>query len=304
MADTPEDNQAPYDAMRKAAAESGGTGTGAYAYERFTRSLYDPTDVMANGMKLSQYWADRGFNHQDMYNYYTSLPEDQQKIIAGGTDPWRAIADSYKAAGGKEWQLAAQKAAKDAEFGDQLAKFVASYRTSIYDVSGKIIDPIALQMTKSAAGLGAQAAYGAGGEGGMTGAAAQQNAQGALNQYEQYRQQMAMQGLGLQNNRDLSLRQLAEQGRQFDAGAAMQDQANQYNHNKGIGSLIGGIGGAVVGGIATIATAGAAAPLVPGLMAGGSAIVGGLGGMTVPTSGAGYRPSGGTGGGGYRPGGG
>jgi len=281
---------------------------GKMKWQDFTTKLYDPTGQYANGMALSTYWADRGVNPQDMYNYFTSLPEDEQIMVSQSSDPWKTIADRYNAAGGKKWQddanNKAAQAAKDKEFGDQLAKFVASYRTSIYDVSGKIIDPIALQMTKSAAGLGAQAAYGAGGEGGMTGAAAQQNAQGALNQYEQYRQQMAMQGLGLQNNRDLSLRSLQEQGRQFDAGAAMQDQANQYNQNKSIGSLIGGIGGAVAGGIATIATGGAAAPLIPGLMAGGSALGGGLGGMTVPSSGASYRPSAGTGGGGYRPGGG
>ena len=63
----------------------------------------------------------------------------------------------------------------------------------------------------------------------------------------------------------------------------MQQQfGRQQDAAGGVGGFIGGALGALGGGIATVATGGAAAPLIPGLIAGGSQVGAGFGQMGVP----------------------
>lgn len=170
-----------------------------------------------------------------------------------------------------------------------------SYKQPIFDAGGQIVDPTAKMLAQGAAGLGASAAYGAGGEGGMNGRVAAQAANSALVPYQQYRDQQANSMLGMQSSRQLGFAQLAELGRQFDAGAAFQDQANQYNANKGLGSTLGGVAGGIAGGLATIFTGGAAAPLIPALVSAGSGLGGSIAGAAsgTPSSGGSYRKYGG-----------
>lgn len=112
--------------------------------------------------------------------------------------------------------------------------------------------------------------------------------------YLAQRQQMRQTGLGMLSNRDATLEQLDQgwanmnlQKQQLDNGQAMQQWAQGKNNAQTIGSAIGG-GLGLAGGIAATAlTAGAAAPLIPALAAGGSSLGGGLGGMAAPS----YAPN-------------
>lgn len=90
----------------------------------------------------------------------------------------------------------------------------------------------------------------------------------ALNPLRQFRQGLASQAMGLRNNRDISLRQLAENARQFD-----------YSHNpsQDNGQAIGAIaGGLLGGGIGAFA----GGPMGAGIgLSAGSQLGGGVGGL-------------------------
>lgn len=108
--------------------------------------------------------------------------------------------------------------------------------------------------------------------------------------YLAQRQQMRQTGLGMLSNRDATLEQLDQgwanmnlQKQQLDNGQAMQQWAQGKNNAQTIGSVIGGVLGLGGGIAATALTAGAAAPLIPALAAGGSSLGGGLGGLAAPS---------------------
>jgi hypothetical protein len=112
--------------------------------------------------------------------------------------------------------------------------------------------------------------------------------------YLAQRQQMRQTGLNALANRDSTLEQLDQgwanlnlQKQQLDNGQAMQQWAQGKNNAQTVGSAIGGGLGLAGGIIATAATGGAAAPLIPALAAGGSSLGGGLGGMAAPS----YTPN-------------
>ena len=127
------------------------------------------------------------------------------------------------------------------------------------------------------------------GRGGLGELAIQQGAMNATQPYVMQRKQMAQQGLGLMDQRDRGLESLRQgaAGLQMQAtglnNQLMQQQfGQQQDAAGGVGGFIGGALGALGGGIATVATGGAAAPLIPGLIAGGSQVGAGFGQMGVP----------------------
>lgn len=126
------------------------------------------------------------------------------------------------------------------------------------------------------------------GRGGLGELAVQQGAMNATQPYVMQRKQMAQQGLGMLDQRDRGIEQLRQgayglslQQQALDNNIAMQKYGQQADAAGGVGGTIGGILGGVAGGIATIATGGAAAPLIPGLIAGGSSIGAGIGQSSV-----------------------
>jgi hypothetical protein len=126
------------------------------------------------------------------------------------------------------------------------------------------------------------------GRGGLGELAIQQGAMNATQPYLMQRKQMAQQGLGMLDQRDRGIEQLRQgayglnlQQQALDNNIAMQKYGQQADAAGGVGGTIGGILGGVAGGIATIATGGAAAPLIPGLIAGGSSIGAGIGQSSV-----------------------
>lgn len=175
-------------------------------------------------------------------------------------------------------------------------------------------DPYARQLGSMGANYAQRDAAARGIEGGLSGLNVQQGANQAIAPYLFQRQQLAMQGLGALNSRDLGQMQNAiallnaqNQATSFQNEAARQNYAAQQNQGAGVGSAIGGALGALGGGLLTAVTGGAAAPAIPGLIAGGSALGGGIGGMSSggrpPTMGGyysqpsyrGFSPSGGSG---------
>jgi hypothetical protein len=108
--------------------------------------------------------------------------------------------------------------------------------------------------------------------------------------YLAQRQGMRQQALGMIANRDMGLEQLDQgwaglnmQAQQMNNQNAMQQWAQGKNNNQAMGSMVGGGVGLLGGLVATAATGGAAAPLIPALVSGGSALGAGGFGMTSPT---------------------
>jgi len=107
--------------------------------------------------------------------------------------------------------------------------------------------------------------------------------------YLAQRQGMRQQALGMIANRDMGLEQLDQgwaglnmQAQQANNQQAMQQWAQGKNNNQAMGSMVGGGVGLLGGLVATAATGGAAAPLIPALVSGGSALGAGGFGMTSP----------------------
>lgn len=120
--------------------------------------------------------------------------------------------------------------------------------------------------------------------GGLSGASTERAVANAAMGLEAQRQDRLMQALGMGSGRDLGLQNVdlsrqaqAEQRYQFDVGQAYkQYQQNQQNQMAGLG-LVGGVGGAVVGGLT-----GGPAGVMPGAQVGSQAFAG-LGGLMYPT---------------------
>lgn len=138
------------------------------------------------------------------------------------------------------------------------------------------------------------------GRGGLGELAIQQGAMNATQPYVMQRKQMAQQGLGMMANYSNDVERLKQgaAGLQMQATGlnnqlAMQQFGQQQDAAGGVGGAIGGALGALGGGIATVATGGAAAPIIPGLIAGGAQAGAGFGQMSVPRpSMQTYRPYG------------
>jgi hypothetical protein len=145
------------------------------------------------------------------------------------------------------------------------------------------------------------------GRGGLGELAVQQGAMNATQPYVMGRKQMAQQGLGMLDQRERGIEQLRQGAQALEMNRiAMQNQIDMQKYGQeadaagGVGGTIGGVLGGVVGGVATIATGGAAAPMIPGLIAGGSSLGAGIGQSTVRRpSLRSPRPYGSFGGGGY-----
>jgi hypothetical protein len=145
------------------------------------------------------------------------------------------------------------------------------------------------------------------GRGGLGELAVQQGAMNATQPYVMGRKQMAQQGLGMLDQRERGIEQLRQGAQTLEMNRiALQNQIDMQKYGQeadaagGVGGTIGGVLGGVVGGVATIATGGAAAPMIPGLIAGGSSLGAGIGQSTVRRpSLRSPRPYGSFGGGGY-----
>jgi hypothetical protein len=189
-----------------------------------------------------------------------------------------------------EDQAAAAKMKQRQGLTDWITKFTQSMGGTP-DMS----DPVFRGLTNAGMAAGSSQAGQNGirvGRGGLGELAIAQSAQNAALPYLQQRRQMELQGLGLLNNREATNEQLDQSAYRLDLQAqdmqnnmAGQDWARRDNealaNGQSLGSTLGGIGGAVVGGIATAATGGAAAPLIPGLIQGGSSLGAGWGGASV-----------------------
>lgn len=142
--------------------------------------------------------------------------------------------------------------------------------------------------------------------GGLAQLAAADSAQRAALPWLSAREGLALQGMGLLNQRDIGLDQLEQGWAEIDmkrnaiaSQNAMAEYGQEKNKNQAIGGVLGGVVGGIAGGIATVATAGAAAPLIPGLIAGGSALGSGIGGAAtapytppaLPSARGGRQPS-------------
>lgn len=152
-------------------------------------------------------------------------------------------------------------------------------------------DPMFDSLTKLGA---ARASMGVGasgvrvGRGGLGELAIQQGAMNATQPYVMQRKGMAQQGLGMLDQRDRGLESLRQgaQGLELQR-TALQNQLDAQRYGAqadaagGLGGTLGGLGGAVLGGVLTAATGGAAAPAIPGLIAGGSQLGAGWGQMGV-----------------------
>ena len=131
------------------------------------------------------------------------------------------------------------------------------------------------------------------GRGGLGEAAIQQGANAAVMPYQMQRKQLEAQGLGMLDQArrgweglDQNAHLLNQNAIQMNNQNMAQAWAQSQNQNQAGGALAGGLVGGLLGGAATIATGGAAAPLIPGLMTGGSQIGAGIAGNSGPS----YRP--------------
>lgn len=166
-------------------------------------------------------------------------------------------------------------------------------------------DPVMKGLTAAGVDAG-QKAYGMSGSGfggGYEGRLSAAAAQRAALPYLQQRQQLAAQGMGLLNQRDIGLGQLSQganqlqmQREQMQHQQSMENFAARQQEQMAPWSAIGGIlglGGGIASGFIPGVGASGAMKALPGLMSGGSNLLGGLG-----ASGAQWRGGRGYGGGG------
>ena len=185
-------------------------------------------------------------------------PEGQQALFSGmpatagdvqGLTGWLANGDrgvqvSQFAKTANEKQ---QNEAERAGITRQLQEFVTGLQRPIQNPDGSYADSIAQQLARSGATSAGSAARNQGLGGGISVAAAQQGTQAALLPYLQQRKQMEMQGLGMVNNRDISLGQLRQgatslqlQAAQQQNQAAMSQWADQRDKDQAFGTIVGG----------------------------------------------------------------
>lgn len=247
----------------------------------------------------------RGANGNDQYD------ADAINILTG-TGQTPGSASKFEAGGTVSNPPPEAGDPREAQFRDYMTKFINRMNNQLTPD-----DPMYKQLTQLSqmgASRASQDVRGRGlrvGRGGLGELAIQQGAQNAVAPFEMQRAQMAQQAMGMLNSGNMGW----EQMRQGAHSLALQEQGMQNQLNQaqyaqdadragGMGGLVGGIGGGVLGGLAALATGGAAAPLIPGLIQGGAAVGGSLGqsGVMRPRFGAvpRYRYGGGGGqGGGY-----
>jgi hypothetical protein len=216
----------------------------------------------------------------DEKTYYESIvsfqgQEDTDKY-------WKRI--EKLAGGGGAGQLTTGPDGKPATLGGQVTQQMSDFLNYL-NQPVDLNSPFARQVLMSAQRGSQQGSYNRGlGTEGFANTQAQQAYMGAALGLEQQRQANLLQALGLGSGRDIGLQNVdlsrqaqAEQRYQFDVGQAYkQYQQDQQNQMAGMG-LVGGVGGAVVGGLT-----GGPAGIMPGAQLGSRALAG-LGGLTYPT---------------------
>lgn len=248
-------------------------------------------------------WAEQDNNPGEMAYNWVNAPELADKFEKWGRE-WEAANPTVKTELNSGVTGTGQTDSTDT-INDDLYKWVQS-------MSGPVDpnDPVVRGLEAVGTNAAQRDARNRGVYGGLSGMNVQTGAQQAVLPYLQQRPQLALQGLGALSQRDLNLRNISVQQLQAENAAIAQknaaDAANfgaQQNSASSTGSLIGGIIGAIPGIIAAPYTGGASL----GLIGAGSAIGGGVGGMTAGSapqmrgfgsrpSYTGYSPSGGSGG--------
>lgn len=176
---------------------------------------------------------------------------------------------------------------KQQDIADQRARqqYVTDQQRAMYEKYNRPEDPSSPEMQRFQQQVGNAAganAYGRGlGTRGLAGANTQDILTSALLDRSQQRQGLAMSALNAMNSRDLDLSHLNDQERQTQADTQYQNELAKYQQRQqqasGTGALIGGVAGAIPGVLLAPYTGGASL----GLIGAGSAIGGGIGGLTA-----------------------
>lgn len=233
-----------------------------YAQAAFALYETERSDGSDAGRARSQAWEKSQTEQQNRMGFdYGQLPQSAQPQGPQGPDP-------------------------RAQLTDRISRFVEALGQPIGMENPIFASLVNMGRSRASQQVGASGVRV--GRGGLGELAIQQGVNQSVTPYLQQREQMQMQGLGLLNNMQISDEQLAQgayqlemQRQQIDNNAAMQRYATGKDQAGGLGGTFGALGGAALGTILTAATGGAAAPAIPGLISGGSAVGAGWGQMGV-----------------------
>lgn len=251
-------------------------------------------DVAAGRGIDPAYYADSGMRPEQL-EALRQLMRRQAGLSTSAGAPWAVDTQKWlgtdaQAPIAQQRQLdlqAAQDAKNRGTINDQIQRFIDS-------MTGEMApnDPVRLSLVQAgqdaAQGAAGRAGLGASGRSGLVGSSAASLAQRNIVPYEAQRAQWRAQGLGLLNNRDISLGQLALEKTKLDRQAEDATWAAQQNAQQGLGSAIGA-GLAAIPGIALAGyTGGASMGLIPA----GASFGGGIASLAGGGSGPNYsRPA-------------
>lgn len=218
---------------------------------------------------------------EDVARWYASLPASDKYMMQqqgrSAATPWGGsaldqVAQAYLK-GSQGQQEGAKVQADMQRVTAEIQRFRDMLSQPIQDSYGNYKDSIAQQLAY-AGQQRAQQVAGAGMRGGISPQIAQATTQSALLPYLQQRQQNLMQTDQLLNNRQMGLEQLRQGWAGIQNSQAQQQWAAQMNQAQGGAGMVGGVIGAVAGGLSPLGAAG----IGPGFQV-GSNLGGAWGGM-------------------------